>query len=284
MTDDTYFYRVFQWCGAARAIVHVTCRWGGGLTVRDKDNWFRPEHLQEAEAHGEGVYGFYNRYAETGDLSLIEAHTITDDEYARAYASNLKAQLRRKKLPTGGRIVDIGCAFGQITNGIAATFDQLVEVYGIDMSHAATTAAQSLYPHCHFSAGSADDLDDFEDNSIDLIHAREFYPFTRTGDVSLHEQFLTRFKPKLKSGGAAVAVQIIEKAGLANSFPELQRNKVKLGYARIERHVVVPLRFFRHAGDVSYFPILYPLVSLAGSVLEALRPGRVSYLYVFCKL
>lgn len=249
----------------------------------DQD-WFRPEKLRELEEQGERVYGYYNRYAESGDLSLIEAHTITDDDYARTYASNLKTLLRRTKLPASGRIVDVGCAFGQITNGIALIFDQAVDVYGIDMSHAATTTAQKLYPRCHFSAGSADELDNFEDNSIDLIHAREFYPFTRTDDTALHEQFLTRFEPKLKSGGAAVAVQIVEKSGLANSFPELQRNRERLGYARVERHVVVPLRFYRHAGNASYAPILYPLISFAGGILEALRPGRVSYLYVFCKL
>ena len=250
----------------------------------EKDRWLLPETMRQEEARGDGVYQRYKRSAESGDFSFVESDTVTDDSYARTYAANLRAQLRRVGLPTGGRIVDVGCAFGHITNGIASTFDQQPDVHGIDMSHAATEAAQKLYPHCHFSAGSADELDDFDDNSIDLIHAREFYPFTRTDDGTLHEQFLTRFEPKLKSGGAAVAVQIIEKSGLANSFPHLQHNKARLGYARIERYVVVPLRFYRHAGDSSYSLVLYPLVSLAGSLLEALRPGRVSYLYVFCKL
>jgi trans-aconitate methyltransferase len=249
----------------------------------DKD-WFRPEKLHESEAQGAGLYEYYNRYAETGDRSLIESHTVTDDEYARSYATNLLAQLQRANLPTGGRILDIGCAFGQITNGIATVFDQATDVHGIDMSQAATSMAQKLYPDCHYSSGSADQLDGFEDGSIDLIHAREFYPFTRTEDLSLHEQFFRSFAPKLRSGGAVVAVQIIDKYGLADTFRELRANSLELGYDRIERHVVVPLRFFRHAGAASYSTLLYPLVSLAGGALEMLRPGRVSYLYLFRKL
>ena len=251
------------------------------MVTDSKDHWLLPEVMQEEESRGVGVYGRYNRSAESGDFSVIESDAMTDDSYARSYAANLLAHLRRARVPTSGRIVDVGCAFGHITNAIQSVFGASVVAYDIDLSHASTTIAQKRYPNCHFRAGSADDLSGFADHSIDLIHAREFYPFTRTGDVELHRHFLRGFAPKLKPGAAMVAVQIIDRAGLADTLGTLRQESRALGYATMEQRVVVPYRFYRHAGDMSYSPVLYPLVSLAGMTLERFRPRAVSYMYVF---
>ena len=238
--------------------------------------------MREEEARGEGVYGRYNRSAESGDFSIIESDAMTDDEYAGTYAANLQAHLRRARVPTSGRIVDVGCAFGHITNAIHLVFGTSVEAYGIDLSHTSTAAAQKRYPDCRFTAGSADELCGFADHSIDLIHAREFYPFTRTNDVGLHRRFLRCFARKLKPGAAACVIQTIDRADLADTLGTLRKESRELGYAAMEQRVVTPYRLYRHAGDLSYSPVFYPLVSLAGLALEFVRPGAVSYMYVFC--
>lgn len=248
-----------------------------------KPDWVLPENMRHQAATGEGVYGAYDAFARGEDLRAIEAHAIVDADYARAYADNLLHALRRLRVPPPRHVLDVGCAIGAVTDGLRAALGGGATADGIDLSESAIDVARRRYPQCRFAVCSADELDRFSDGLFDLIHVREFYPFTRTADAGLHQRFLAAFAPKLAPGGVVVAVQIVARAGLADTLDELRRGRATAGYAAVSRHVLVPLRLYRRFGAACHGPFLYPLVALGGHVLDAMRPGRVSYVYLFRK-
>lgn len=233
--------------------------------------------------NGEGVWGFFDAVAEGADKGSVEPFAIVDDDYALAYARNLQRHLGALGAAPSGNLLDVGCALGTITNALNTVNEGDGVSWGLDVSSSATDLAAAQYPRCRFIASLADDLSVFDDGFFNLIHAREFYPFSRFADADYHTHFLTTFLPKLAPGGAVAAVQIVERQGLADSFLELSRRCRQLGYARALRRVVVPYRLYRHFGNAAYLPGVYGALSLLGRGLEAFRPGLVSYLYYFQK-
>ena len=157
------------------------------------------------------------------------------------------------------------------------------ECYGIDLSAPLIACAAEIFSNCRFSVCSADALSQFEDGYFDVIHAREFYPFTRSGSASFHWHFLDCFAAKLRPGGAVVAVQIINRRGLADTLATLGTNARAHGFSDVSRQVMTPNRLYRNIGDMAYGRYLYPAITLATYALEKLCPGRVTYIYVFRK-
>ncbi len=250
------------------------------MTNPDSD-WMLPEKMKGQAARGEGVYGTYDSFESGRDAQAIESHAIVDDDYARFYARNLAGHLRHIGLPLDGPILDVGCAIGTLSNALEETLGDGATVHGIDLSASAIRVAQSRYPRCRFAVCSADDLSSFPDRHFALIHAREFYPFTRSDRAQVHRPFLEAFAPKLRPGGAVAAVQIVDRRGLADSFAELVANHEAMGFARPLRRVMVPLRLYRRWGDAVHGTVALGTAEVAGRVLERLRPGLVSYLYLF---
>jgi SAM-dependent methyltransferase len=248
-----------------------------------RGDWATPERMAEQAATGEGVFGAYEAFEKGTDEKTIGAHGIVDDAYALVYARNLRDLLRRHGAPVAGPILDVGCGIGTITHAIHAACGAGTDCQGIDLSAPAIRVARERYADCAFRVASADDLGTFADGTFSLIHAREFYPFTRSADAGLHARFLTEFAAKLMPGGHVAAVQIVEPAGLADSLVTLAGQAPSLGFESAVRRVMVPNRAYRGLGRAAYGAGLYTLVSAAGAVLESIRPGRVSYVYLFRK-
>lgn len=232
---------------------------------------------------GIGVYGCYNEFEKSGDITVIESHNVTGDAYAFLYARNLLLQLGRIGIALKGRVLDAGCGIGTITHGLKRLMGDGDEVFGIDLSESAIRVAQSCYTDCSFRVQQATELDAFEDGSLDLIHAREFYPFTRTKNVDIHMEILSAFHRKLAPGGCAISVQIMEDEGLGQSLPHLREPCRELGFDRVRRHVMVPLRLYGRIGPRAHKGPFPALITLAGLTLEKFRPGTVSYLFEFRK-
>ncbi len=260
--------------------------------------WATPERLAEPAAAGERVFDAYaafasgeddstirayDAFASGEDDSTIRAHGIVDDDYALVYARNLRDLLACHAAPLDGAVLDVGCGIGTLTHAIRAAGGPRLECHGIELSESAIGVARSRYPDCAFHVGSADDLGAFDDGFFSLIHAREFYPFTRSRDAGLHARMLAAFALKLKPGGSVVAVQIIDRVGLRDSFAVLAGRVRELGFKRAKRRVMVPIRAYRRLGRAAYGPALYSLIAASGAALDAVRPGLVSTVYMFAK-
>ena len=248
-----------------------------------RESWSSPESLAQQARDGIGVYGCYNDFEKSGDVTVIESHNVTKDDYAFLYARNLQLQLNRIGIPLEGRVLDAGCGMGAITNGIKRLVGEKGEVFGIDLSDAAIRMARSGYRDCTFHVQQAAALEIFGDDTLDLIHAREFYPFTRTKSVAIHMEILSTFHRKLTPGGSVLSVQIMEDEGLGQSLADLKGPCRELGFDRVRRHVMVPLRLYRKIGKLAHAGPMPALVTLAGLALEKIRPGTVSYLFEFRK-
>ena len=252
------------------------------MTPRPED-WMSAENMRRLAANGRGVYWAYDAYEQGTDRNHVRGHGIVDDDYAHLYARNIVTHLGRLGVGLSGDFLDAGCGLGAVTAAFAAILGEETRMSGIDLSESAIRVAGRTYPTCRFEVHSADDLSIFEDASLHLIHAREFYPFTRTADIAVQIPFLRAFAAKLAPGGAVAAVQIVERTGLADTIGELRRRRKELGYSAVSRHVVVPRKLYERWGDRAHWRPVYAAVALAGAVLERLRPGLVSYLYLFRK-
>lgn len=245
------------------------------------DDWILPENMARQASEGIGVYGAYSAYERGEDAGSIAAHAVVDDAYALRYARNLRALLARLGRPLRGNVLDAGCAIGTITNALGRCLGPDGRAFGLDLSQPAIRVARRRYPACTFEARSCDDLSAYPDGFFDLVHLREFYPFTRSDDASVHLRFLEAFLPKLGTGGAVAAVQVVNRKGLADTFEELSTGCRRPGYDHALRRIVAPLRLYRHTGDAAYRPGIYPIISLAALGIERARPGSLSFLYLF---
>lgn len=258
----------------------------------NKSIWVLPENFRKQEAierakidNGDfnvGHCGAYYAYKKGINKTLIESHAITDDAYALEYARNVAAFVGKMGTSIKGNVLDAGCGMGFITNAFS-NINPGGRTFGLDISEDAIAVAIEKYPDCAFTAQSADALDNFENDFFDVIHSREFYPFTRADDADLHCHFLEAFASKLKPDGVVLLQMIIEPHGLCNTFQCLKDRLSGLGYDRIERRVAVPLRLFERVGPLSYSPFIYWGIALAGNMLERIRPKRVGYLYFLRK-
>lgn len=251
------------------------------MTVEKGSEWLLPENMKRAASAEEGLYAAHKAYATGEDPTLIQPHAIIDFHYALNYAHGLAAALRRLGIELAGNILDAGCAAGTITGALHQAANAGGECCGIDLSAPLIACAAETFPDCRFSVCSADALGEFEDGYFDIIHAREFYPFTRSASASFHWYFLDCFARKLRPGGAVIAVQIIERRGLADSFGALCAAAHAHGFSKVSRHVMAPNRLYRKIGDFAYSRFLYPAITLATYALEKLSPGWVTYTYVF---
>lgn len=261
------------------------------MTDHNRD-WVLPENLRRQEADERakidsgdmnvGHCGAYYAYRTGVDKTLIESHAISEDAYALEYVRNIAALLSSMGAGLSGNILDAGCGLGFITNALAEV-NPGGKTFGLDLSEDAVAVAGEKYPDCSFIARSADELDSFTDGFFDIIHSREFYPFTRVDDADLHCRFLKAFAAKLKPGGAVLLQMIIESHGFCNTYNDLKKRLRGFGYDRIGRRVVVPLRLFRRMGALSYAAPVYGGIVAAAKIWGRFQPERVGYLYYLRK-
>ena len=101
---------------------------------------------------------------------------IYDDEIAPAYAARFATLLLRQVRPApGARIVEIGCATGQLTRELARRFDGKTRISAFDEAEAFVTEARSktdatedLRASITFRVGEPRDLP-ADDESADLV-------------------------------------------------------------------------------------------------------------------
>jgi len=261
----------------------------------EKDSeWILPENLREQEDRerravengnfdGGGDFGSYYAYYRGINYDFIRLHVIADDQKAFEYASHIDTVLKRHDLGLKGHIIDIGCAIGSLSNAIAR-LNPHGKTYGLDISRYSIEVAKNRYPNVLFFCQSADSLDNFDDAAFDVIHAREFYPFTRTNDADYHLKYLKLFHSKLKAHGCVLLQMVDLEKGFCNTYEMMSRDIGEMGYAAIEKISLVPNRMVHLFGDLSYAAGIYPILRLASKMLFRIIGRRsFQYLYILTK-
>lgn len=218
----------------------------------DSGSWLAPESLIAQEARevesvnagtfdGRGHAGSIYAFAAGINREFLRGHALLDDADTAAYASLLAAFLSLHELRMRGAILDVGCAIGAVTDALAAV-NRGGRTFGIDLSRHGIEYARKRYPRCEFLYGSADSLKSVADGTLNVIHARQFYPFNRTGDPRIPLRFLDEFARKLAPGGAIVISANTTDGGAADSLEKLVAARPQMGMRVREPHAVLPLR------------------------------------------
>jgi SAM-dependent methyltransferase len=167
--------------------------------------WFSPEKLEKAGrdfelANPESLTsgGDFVSYAKANrgeglKNSGIESHNLLDS-YPRVklYSALLERNAHQK-------IADLGCGLG-FTSGALAEIFGTDNVTGYEVSLDAVQYAEKRWPRLKFIAGAVDENARLQE-SYDLVVAQEFYPFTRTSDISIHVGYLITILQSVNRGG-----------------------------------------------------------------------------------
>lgn len=257
----------------------------------EKDSeWILPENLRKQEEReriavengtfdGRGDFGSYYAYLKGINYDFIKPHAYSDDQIALTYTNNLWAFLNSVNLKFEGEILDVGCAIGTITNSIDL-LNKRGTTHGIDISEDGIEVAKQKYPNCMFYKQSTDELANFDNGSFDIIHCREFYPFTRTNDEKYHMKYLNLFYKKLKPHGFVILEMCALDKGFCNTYKELDNQLKNVGYSVIKRDIEIPGKLFRSFGVLSYKRPLYELLKL---VTRTILRQRVRFFYILAK-
>ena len=267
----------------------------------EKDTeWILPENLKKQQKksrelidegkgntnHG-GDFGSYYAYRKGINFDYIKHHVLSNDLRGFKYVKNLQAFLNRKGFSFKGEILYVGCAIGTITNAI----NQLSEggiTYGIDISNDGIAVAKQKYPNCIFYCQSANDLSNFNNGQFDIIHCKEFYPFTRTNDKEYHMKYLKLFYEKLKRHGFVVLEMVSLNKGFCNTYYELKGPLKKVGFLFVSKDIFLPHKIFSVFGAFSYKSPIYKFTKLITRIIAAFYKvfhisGRISYCYILAK-
>jgi len=259
--------------------------------IESESRWLLPENFKKMEA-GEraqaqacavngNIFTSYYLCRQKNDFSYAQSYCLSDQRAAE-YVKNLTAFLETRDIHLRGRIIDIGCSVGTITNALdKVNVDG--QTAGLDFSEDAIAYAKDRYPGIAWYSQSADDLKNFADNSFDIIHVREFYPLDRTNDADYHLQYLKSFHAKLKPGGALIMDLRNLKRCFSNTYKQLAENLLNVGYLPLVRKQVVRHAFFRMFGEWGYrlTPLNLVLTAITCIVgwLTRIKPNYF-YLYV----
>lgn len=153
-----------------------------------------------SEELGKNDFGAY--YALLNDLPVaqrwIEQHNMTD-LLAKAYIKNFHNEFKRAQ-----SILDVGCGAGFITKCIKEAYP-LVYVVGVDLAEDAIKYANKSFSNVVFIQQAIDCNFNMKD-TFDIIHPREFYPFSRTNDYEYICGILTALLRNLNTPGELLIV------------------------------------------------------------------------------
>jgi len=219
------------------------------------EEWFLPSSLRRQEkievakvqrgldASGSD-FGAYYALLKSGNTQWVREHAVIDREkaelYARQVVSVLQKTIAARERPL---VLDVGCGPGAITDALRRQLGGST-VRGVDISESAVTYAMRHYPDCAFEVVGVDENTQFS-SKFDLIHACEFYPFTRTHDIEIHLSYLQLFARWLSDDGAIVISLLHTGRSLANTVLRLSGALQLMNLSSFREVIVASPRFLR---------------------------------------
>lgn len=250
------------------------------MALSEDEKWILAENLkrQEKEAiervrkGGDGSGGDFGSYYAllTGkNTEWVKAHAVSDENYLSSYAGQLERLLRGEGVGRAGiRLLDVGCGPGLLTWTLSRSLPGC-RARGIDISESAIEYARRQYPDCRFDPVSVDGSMELGER-FDVVHAREFYPFTRTGDLDFHRTYLEALARHVDEAGVLVLTLLSAPKSLAGSAVSLAPALEAAGMTPFRRVILSSARIPR------WVP---PAVARAATALLAGRRG-LTHFYV----
>lgn len=181
-----------------------------------------------------------------------------------------------------GTVIDLGCVIGIIHEHIRKVLG-VEEVTGIDISETGIEVARRDYPQCRFLCQPADDLSNIPDGETDVIHGREFYPFTRTNDLDFQIDCLKGYLPKLSTGGAVILSMVSLSKGFCTNWVSARNRLMNEGYSVVERRSLIHQAIYRKLGKACYKQPLNVFLGIIQSVMSFVLNKKQRYVYIMVR-
>ena len=219
-----------------------------------RPDWWSPEVLAErerqirsgADAEADDIRNDFASYkalvggsdeTESGLHMHNEVQSWRIDTMCRDYA----AVTRQACGTDPARIADLGCGAGFTTDGLWRTWPS-ARVTGFDVSVDAVQFARSRWPKCGFVTGAIVPGQPMDGAPFDLLLCQEFYPFTRTGSVATHREWLGGLLGNMSNDGLAIImVAASTRDSINDTYTTLRREfalrRVQVAAPRIARRL-----------------------------------------------
>jgi len=253
------------------------------MTTGNTDRpWWSPEALAAREREiragaGEEAADIRNDFAsyraladgQDANASGLYMHNECEPWRINTVCRDYGKVARRVLSRTPHSVADFGCGAGFTTDGLQRMWPS-ASTYGFDVSVDAVAFAQRQWPKCHFVAEAIATDSILVGGPYDFVLCQEFYPFTRTGALDSHREWLRLVTRNLATDGLAV---IMVSAGTNESIndtyetlrSEFTLRRVRVANPRIARRLP------------------FGLSRLVGVLLQSVKPAWVRNLYVLTK-
>lgn len=212
------------------------------MALSDDEKWILSENLKRQEKReiesrekglpGEGGdFGAYHALLK-GEGGDVERHAVSEAPYLESYARQVSALLAEAGLSGARSLLDVGCGPGALTDALRRAVAGGA-VTGIDISESAIAYASKRYPLCRFETVAVDEDTRLEPR--DVVHAREFYPFTRTGDPEFHAKYMAILARHVRPGGLLILTLLDAPKSVARNAEALGPGAERLGLTRFGR-------------------------------------------------
>ena len=253
------------------------------MTTNNTDQpWWSPEALAAREREirsGAGSeatdirndFASYRALADGKDAGASGLHMHNECEpwriatVCRDYGKVVRRVLGR----TPHSVADFGCGAGFTTDGLQRMWPS-ASTYGFDVSVDAVAFAQRQWPKCHFVAEAIATDATLVGGLYDFVLCQEFYPFTRTGVLDSHREWLRLVTRNLTADGLAVIMVSAGTNESINDTYEILRSEFSLRRVRVANP-----RIARR--------LPFGLSRLVGVMLQSVKPAWVRNLYVLTK-
>jgi len=216
--------------------------------------WWSPEVLAQRErevrtagAAGEtdvrNDFASYKALAQSGstDTSGLYMHNEVELWRIDTVCGDYATLIRRFYDHASKTIADLGCGAGFTTDGLHRVWPSAI-VTGFDVSVDAVQFARQRWPRCKFVDGAITPNAMLNGAPFDLLLCQEFYPFTRTGSLAVHRDWLRCLLNNMSDDGLAIImVAASTHDSINDTYAELRREfklrRVRVAAPRISRRL-----------------------------------------------
>lgn len=248
------------------------------------ENWFLPENLKKTETvvrttelsslDPNSDFASYKIMLETGDInsSMISNH---NDISPYEKISIFKKHLYKKKLLNipYTRILNLGCGLGFETKAIADVFD--AETLGIDIAIDAIDFAKKKFENeeISFECLGVDENMRLQ-KKYDICFAIEFYPFSRTNNIEMHQKIVKAIFKNLTPNGILVIYQVWDNDhSIRNNIDAISNQVNKTAYVSGYMHKKVNTRLGDNFISVMVLKLIRRLSILLGKT--PVKPAKM---------